>query len=139
MSDMMPEIQMEHPDKVPVVPVPRPNRERILSIPIGAHVVTINFPNSDPPEIGGLRWTTETQESALAQLEGEDDEFGGTFMIYVKPEALRSDDQPVRSADDIIQQALSEWKPTGEIHSDVQRILTRTITLAREGMTVNPF
>jgi len=120
------------------VPLPEPNAADLRLVPIGAHCLLVST-TEEGTMFSAARWSASERDRWISDLGDEDKRYEGSVLFYIDPDRLRHEDQPVRSADDIIEQALAEWRPTGDIHSDVQNILRSTIELARDGMTVNPF
>jgi len=138
MTDII-DVTMDDANSIPVVPVPHPNRGAIRGIPLGAHLIAINWEGGDPPHVGGITWTKEQRDSAIEQLDDEEDRFDGTFMIYVKPEMVVNPNvdgvpDPMEVINTVAARRLMPDCPP-----DLLPFMVEVVTEARKGLVQNPF
>lgn len=129
---------VEASDKSIFVPIHRPNRKDLRSIPLGAHMILANL-TDEGVEFSGAEWSVEDRDRWIEMLGDEGECFGSTTIIYVDPARVIMPNMPVREPKEIVNAAISGWVPTGDMNDDIDRLMYAVIGLAREGMVVNPF
>lgn len=137
---MTDEIQWDKsPEDCPIIPVSQPNRSDLREIPLGVPTLLVNLKETGT-EFSAAEWDAETRDLWISDLADEDERFPSTAMFYVNPRFLKEDaNLPMRPPEEIVDELLMGWRPTGDPKVDVHQILLSAIAKAREGMTVNPF
>ena len=130
--------KVEYDPKSLFIPVPRPNREDLRNIPIGAPMLVVNL---TPEGVGfeGADWNAADQAEWIALLPDEEARFESTSIFYVSPDRLRKDEGPVRDVEDIVTEAIAQGIPTGNPDIDAEDLVRIAVGMAREGMVTNPF
>ena len=125
-------------DKSIFIPIHQPTREDLRGIPLGAHMILANM-TDDGVEFSGAEWNAVDRDRWIDMLSDEEDRLYSSTIVYVDPTRVITPDMPVRDPEEIVKTAISGWEPTGNIEGDIDRLMYTIISMAREGMVVNPF